>query len=140
MAKNYRPISLLECLSKLLEKAISKRMLHNINTYNLIPTMQFGTQAFSCMLDVGLSLMHDIQVMQWAGLHCAALMFDIKGFFNNVHKDHLVAMLHNLGFPPEVCHWNLSFLSDWKVQLSFNRQETLERDQLWGCHKAHPSP
>jgi hypothetical protein len=60
-AKNYRPISLLECLSKLLEKAVSKRLLFTIDKYELIPTTQFGTQAFSSTLDTGLTLMHDVQ-------------------------------------------------------------------------------
>jgi hypothetical protein len=42
-AKNFCPISLLECLSKLLEKAVSKRLLFAIDKYELIPTTQFGT-------------------------------------------------------------------------------------------------
>jgi hypothetical protein len=59
--KNYRPISLLECLSKLLEKAVSKCLLFAIDKYELIPTTQFGTRAFSSTLDTGLTLMHDVQ-------------------------------------------------------------------------------
>lgn len=91
VAKNYCPISLLECFFKLLEKAVSKHMLFDIDAYSLIPTTQFGMRAFSCTLDAGLSLMHDVHVAHRGGLKCGALMFDIKGFFNNVHKDCLAA-------------------------------------------------
>ena len=66
-AKNYHLISLLECLAKLLEKVVSKHMLYNIDPFNLIPTMQFSTWTFSCTLDAGLSLMHDIQVAHQVG-------------------------------------------------------------------------
>ena len=37
-AKNYHPISLLECFSKLLEKAVSKHFLYDIDAHRLIPT------------------------------------------------------------------------------------------------------
>ena len=101
--KNYCPISLLECFSKLLEKAVLKHFLYDINAHCLIPTTQFGTHAFSCTLDAGLTLLHNVHVAHRSGLHCTALMFDIKGFFDNVHKDRLAAILMNLGFPPSLC-------------------------------------
>ena len=65
-------------------------------------------------------------------------MFDIKGFFDNVHKDCLTATLHNLGFLPSMCKWMLSFLSDQKVQLSFNGSLTLEGDQPVGMPQGSP--
>ena len=61
MAKNYRPISLIECLSKLVEKGMSKRFLYDIDKHRLVPTTQFGTRAFSSTLDAGLTLTHDVQ-------------------------------------------------------------------------------
>ena len=61
LAKNFRPISLIECLSKLIEKGVSKRMLYDIDKHCLVPTTQFGMCAFSSMLDAGLTLMHDVQ-------------------------------------------------------------------------------
>ena len=65
-------------------------------------------------------------------------MFDIKGFFDNVHKDCLAATLRNLGFPPSMCKWTLSFLSDRKVQLSFNGSVTPEGDQPVGTPQGSP--
>lgn len=41
-AKAHRPISLLETMSKLLEKAIAKCMQHEIVTHDLVPTIQYG--------------------------------------------------------------------------------------------------
>jgi hypothetical protein len=38
-------------------------------------------------------------------------LFDILGFFNNVNPERAIAILQNLGFPPNVCKWTLSFLT-----------------------------
>jgi hypothetical protein len=41
-AKNFRPISLLECLGKLLEKVVAKIIYREITKHALVPTTQFG--------------------------------------------------------------------------------------------------
>jgi len=85
-AKAYRPISLIECLSKLLEKVVAKRLLFDADKHSLLPTTQFGIHVFSCTVDAGLTLLHDIQTHMKIGERCTALLFDIKGFFDHVHK------------------------------------------------------
>lgn len=47
LVKNYRPISLIECLSKLIEKGVSKRLLYDIGKHSLI---RFPRVAGSCTL------------------------------------------------------------------------------------------
>ena len=109
-AKNYRPISLLESILKLLEKAVSKCLMYTINHHHLIPTTQFSTRAFSSTLDTGLALLHDAQTVLCKGEKGTMLMFDIKGFFNNVKWDRLHAVMDNMGFPKELVEWTNSFL------------------------------
>jgi hypothetical protein len=137
-AKNFRPISLLECLSKLLEKAVSKRLLFAIDKYELIPTTQFGTRAFSSMLDAGLTLMHNVQAAMRRKEKVGILLFDIKGFFDHVKRDRLKGIMENLGFPREYCEWAHSFLSDRKVRLSFNNFTSDEMGQLVGTPQGSP--
>jgi hypothetical protein len=137
-AKNYRPISLLECLSKLLEKAVSKRLLFAIDKYELIPTTQFGTRAFSSTLDAGLTLMHDVQAAMQRKEKVGILLFDIKGFFDHVKRDRLKRIMENLGFPREYCNWAHSFLSNRKVRLSFNNFTSDEMGQPVGTPQGSP--
>jgi hypothetical protein len=77
VAKAYRPISPLENLSKLLEKAVAKRLQHNIVTHELIPTNQFGGCMHSSCLDAGLALIHDVQTVHANGLKVGILLFDV---------------------------------------------------------------
>jgi len=137
-AKSYRPISLIECLSKLLEKVVAKRLLFDADKFSLLPTTQFGTQAFSCTVDAGLSLLHDAQKCLGKGECCAALLFDIKGFFDHVHRKRMAHTLRILGFPESIAAWVDSFLADRRVTLSFNNAFGDERGQPIGTPQGSP--
>jgi len=76
-AKNFRPISLLECLGKLLKKLIAKILYREITKHALVPTTQFGGRNASSTLDAGLTLLHDIQAAHKMGLRTGVLLFDI---------------------------------------------------------------
>ena len=109
-AKAHRPISLLENMSKLMEKAVAKRMQYDIITHELIPTNQFGGRAHSSCLDAGLTLLHDVQTAHAAGLKVGIVLFDVKGFFDNVNHARMSAVLDNMGFGSDFVKWTEAFL------------------------------
>jgi Reverse transcriptase (RNA-dependent DNA polymerase) len=119
-AKNFQPISLLECLGKLLEKIVAKIIYREMTKHTLVPTTQFGGRNASSTLDAGLSLLHDIQAAHRAGLRTGLLLFDIQGYFDNINHERLIHIFANLGFAPELVSWCRSFLSDRTVRLRFN--------------------
>jgi len=86
-AKNFRPILLLECLGKLLEKLVAKILYREITKHALVPTTQFGGRNTSSTMDTGLTLLHDIQAAHKAGLRTGVLLFDIQGFFDNINHE-----------------------------------------------------
>lgn len=59
-AKVHHPISLIETMSKLMKKAVTKHMQHDIVAHKLIPTTQFGRRSHSSCLDAGITLIHNI--------------------------------------------------------------------------------
>jgi len=120
LPKNYRPIALLECLGKLLEKTLARRIYFDLNTHNLVPTNQFGARDSSSTLDAGLVLLHDAQLALAQRLRCGALLFDVKGFFDNINHGRLVRIFEKLGFPGPMVRWLRSFLTDRRIRLRFN--------------------
>ena len=120
LAKNFRPISLLECLGKLLEKVVAKIIYKEMETHALVPSNQFGGRNASSTLDAGLTLLHDIRAAHQAGLRTGLLLFDIQGFFDNINHERLIQTFSNLGFAPELTNWCRSFLKDRTVRLRFN--------------------
>jgi hypothetical protein len=119
-AKAHRPISLLETMSKLMEKAVAKRFQYDIVKHELIPTYQFGGRTHSSCLDTGLTLIHDIQKAPDNGLKTGILLFDVKGFFDNVNHARLAARLNNMGFSPDLVAWATLFLAERRIRLRFN--------------------
>jgi hypothetical protein len=138
LPKAHRPISLLETMSKLLEKAVTKRMQHDIMKHELIHANQFGGWAHSSCLDTGLTLIHDVQDTHRKGLKVGILLFDVRGFFDNVNHRRMMAILENLGYPPELVQWSAAFLKDCKVHLSFNNIISEERGQPIGVLQGSP--
>ena len=122
LAKNFRPISLLECLGKLLEKVVAKIIYSEMARHALVPTTQFGGRNASSTLDAGLTLLHDIQAAHRSkkGMKAGLLLFDIQGFFDNINHERMIQTFANLGFAPELTSWCHSFLKDRTVRLKFN--------------------
>ena len=120
IAKAYRPISLLECCGKLLEKIVAKRILLDAARFNLLPPRQFGSRDYHTASDTVLCATHTIQASVKAGKVTALLLFNIQGFFDNLHVNHLVHIFGLLSFAPCLCDWVRSFLTDRRITLSFN--------------------
>ena len=125
LPKAYRPISLLECCGKLLEKIIAKRILSDTHHFNILPPTQFGSHDYHCAVDAALCLVHNAQSAVQAGYVASVVLFDISGFFDNINVSRVVHIFRNLGFPPSLCNWILSFLTERKVVLSFNGMKSL---------------
>jgi hypothetical protein len=72
------------------------------------------------------------------GLKAGILLFDMRGFFNNVNHSRMMAILENLGYLPELVLWLEAFLRDRKVCLSFNNIIAEERGQPIGVQQGFP--
>ena len=125
-------------MSKLLEKAIAKRIQFDLVKFKLVPTNQFGGRMHSSCLDAAMTLVHDIQSAHAAGLKMGMVLFDIKGFFDNINHDRMEAVQVNLGFDPLTTGWIREFLRDRKVRLSFNNITAEEREQPVGVPQGSP--
>ena len=82
--KVHRPISLLETMSKLMEKVIAQCFQHDLVELELVRTTQFGGRRHSSCLDAGLTLLHDIQAAHGLGLKCSVLLFDVKCYVSSL--------------------------------------------------------
>jgi retron-type reverse transcriptase len=125
-------------MSKLMEKAVAKRFQYDIVKYELIPTNQFGGRTHSSCLDAGLTLIHDVQTAHANGLKTGILLFDVKGFFDNVNHARMAALLHNMGFSPDLVAWATSFLAERRIKLRFNNILSEERLQPVGVPQGSP--
>jgi hypothetical protein len=110
---SYRPISLLSCLGKLLEKIIKQRLMLELERRNILPQHQAGFRP-------GKSTIYNIVRLERYAQgqlrrprrrqHSAAILFDIKAAFDSVWHDGLIYKLNDFRLPRYIINYLISFL------------------------------
>ena len=127
--KAHRPISLLECMGKVLEKIVANRFQRDIEAYQLLSNSQFGSRPQHCTVDAGAVLIHCVQAAHTAGHTAALLMFNISGFFDNIDPNRAIQVLKLKGFPTHVQQWTHAFLTKCTASLQY-RMRLSERFEI----------
>ena len=108
---DYRPISLLPALGKLLEKIISVRVVKFFDAYNLFSPHQFGFRAnFSteyAVIDIYEKLLNNLDKR----LSTCAIFLDLAKAFDSVSHDILLRKLKRYGIRGNVYKFFESYLS-----------------------------
>ena len=110
--RTYRLIQLEECLGKVLESVVARRLSHMIHEHNLVPVTQFGGRPGSSTVDAALTFTHDIEAACNHGLVTTSLTIDIKGFFDYVNHNKLTSIMRRKRIPLPMVKWVSSFLSN----------------------------
>ena len=134
----YRPISLLPCLSKLLERIFANRLSFLGNTTNnLFHNGQMGGRKQRCAIDAALLLQHFVESNTKRGRIVSTVFLDILGAFDRLQPAKLVEILRQLALPVPFIHWVDSFLSNRTIKLLFNG-ELSENLALSGTPQGSP--
>jgi len=113
-------ISLLNCLGKVSERILARRLGHLAETTDLLHPSQLGGRRKKSAIDAALLLTDEVQANKRRGLKTSTLFLDIKGAFNYVARDQLLGIMHQLRLPAALKLWTWLFLSDRTLRLSFN--------------------
>ena len=122
--KAYRPVSLMECTGKLLEKVITRRITNDIALYpDILPNNQFGSRPQHCTTDAALTLVHRIQASRNSSYHATLVLFDISGFFDHIDANRTCDIFHKKGFPPNMVNWVFSFLTNRSASMRLDSMD-----------------
>lgn len=126
--KAYRPISLLETISKGLEAVIARRLSYLAETYRLLPENHFGgrpRRSAEQALDLLIEKIHEA----WRGGRVLSLVsFDVQGAFNGVHPSVLASRLRERRIPSDLVAWIESFCSGRKASVVVGDYESPVQD------------
>ncbi|CAF4242510.1 unnamed protein product, partial [Rotaria magnacalcarata] len=112
---SYRPISLLSCLGKLLEKIMKQRLMNILEQRNILPEHQAGFRPKKSTLN------NIIRLTKYARnnleqngrrRHSAVILFDIKAALDSVWHDGLIYKLNELRIPKYLMYYLISFLQN----------------------------
>lgn len=110
---NYRPITNIPFLAKILERIANDQLLTYLNIYNLLPTCQSGFRKFYSTETLLLDLCSQIINAQDEGKLSILALLDVSAAFDTVDHDILLERLHkSFGLTGQVLNWIKSYLTD----------------------------
>ena len=124
IALNYRPISLLRCLGKILEKILAERMLKFMNNNKLINKWQRAylakKEANEHVYRLGTQLKHFRQLKWQTGI----LLFDVEKAFDSVWHNGIRYKLKSYNLPKYMIRILSSFITDRTISVKINDEKS----------------
>ena len=119
--KNYRPVSILSCFSKLFEKIMAPRLLNYLNNNSLLSDYQFG---FRPNYGTQLAVQQLCQQMYDAiddKQFLVTVFCDLSKAFDTISHPLLLEKLQYFGIRGSALRWFDSYLSNRKQYTMFNK-------------------
>ena len=111
---SWRPISLIDCLGKVLERMVADRLMHILEDGGLITPNQAGFRPNRCTTDQILKLVQDATDQFHNGRTSNLTMtsfFDYAKAYDKVWRDGLLHKMQKLGIPNRFVRYTRHFLS-----------------------------
>ena len=112
---NYRPISLLITLSKLLEKIIYNRTIQFLDKHNLLFISQYGFRKKHSCSDEIMELTSEILKNNENSLYTACVFLDLSKAFDTLKPEILLSKMYNYGIRGQANQWFSSYLNNRKL-------------------------
>lgn len=115
LVDSYRLITFLWCIGKVFEWLINQDLLHHFKEYSVLHSAQFGFHPGHSTEEAIQKALYDLKRCRREYRFFLALSCDIKGAFDNVHWDKILALPALQEILAYV--WNVlsSYLLDWSV-------------------------
>ena len=109
---NYRPISLLPIISKLLERHIYSLILHHLQANDILTTSQWGFLEGRSTVTALIKCSDDWLKSLEDGNDTCAIFFDYRKAFDSVPHRPLIVKLRSLGVDDCIVNWVKNYLAD----------------------------
>ena len=115
LVNNYRPISLLTSLSKILEKLVYSRTIKFLLDKNVFSDSQFGFREKHSTSHAILNFLDNVARATDNHLHTIGILLDFSKAFDTINHEILLRKLHHYGIRGVALKWFESYL--------YNRQQ-----------------
>ena len=117
---NYRPISLLSCFSKIIEKIVGSRLTAFLDTNNLISKAQYGFRKKHSTIHPLIHFIDHVSTALDKKEHTLAIFCDLRKAFDTVNHQILISKLHKLGIRGLELSWFRDYLQNRKQLVHIN--------------------
>jgi hypothetical protein len=117
---NYRPISLLSCFDKVIEKLMHKRLYSFLHKHDILYPYQFGFREGHSTSLALTEIMEKIHEHLDTGDSVIGIYLDLTKAFDTVQHDILLSKLSHYGVRGKAHNWFKSYLGDRKQFVQVN--------------------
>ena len=115
---NYRPISVLSCFSKILEKIMYKRLFNHLSEHNLLYQKQFGFQQGHSTKHAIMQLIDEIIDKFENNCFTLGIFINFSQAFDTAIHQVLISKLNNYGVTGKNLSWFKGYLENGKQYLT----------------------
>lgn len=112
---NYRPISILSVISKVIEKLVYKRIYEFLSKFNIISDSQHGFRKGKSTQSAATELFEFIYAQLDKGQKVAGIFFDLSRAFDSIRFDFIENKLYNLGIRGIILEWLKDYLRNRQI-------------------------
>lgn len=109
---NYRPISKLPALAKVLESLVNSQLKNYLSANNILSEAQSGFRTGHSTISAALSVTNDIINTLDKKQHCAALFIDLSKAFDSVDHALLLTRLSSIGLSHRAVGWFRNYITN----------------------------
>ena len=129
ISSNYRPVSNLSFLSKLLEKVALEQFQNHCKTYDLFPSYQSAYRKFFSCETALIKLINDILWNMEKQMVTSLAAIDLSAAFDTVDHSVLLNVLStNFGITGQCLNWFQSYLSPRNFKVNINKEYSTLKD------------
>lgn len=116
---NYRPISLLPIISKILEKVVHHRLTKFLDKNNVLYSGQYGFRKHRSTNDAILDLTGNVVDALDKGMFTIGVFLDMSKAFDSIEHDTLFKKIEHYGIRGTTLQWLKSYLSNRHLQVQY---------------------
>ena len=121
---NYRPISLLSTISKILEKIIFIRTINFLQFHNVFTNSQFGFRKKHSTIHALLNFVDKVAHTIDEYSHMIGIFLDFSKAFDTINHEILLCKLSHYGIRGKALEWFRNYLNNRKQFVSLNQQNS----------------
>ena len=119
MFENYRPISVLSVMSKVLERAVHKQLLSHLESENLLTPSQYGFRPKRSTQLAATALFDNIRRDVDRGNLVGAIFIDLSKAFDTLSHSTLLTKLPGYGIEDSELMWFTDYLFECKITVPY---------------------
>ena len=129
---NYRPVSVLPCFSKILERLVFNRCMNYLDTHDILNKKQFGFRCNHSTYMAILELVDKISMAVENNETTAGIFLDLSKAFDTIDHNILLYKLEYYGFRGKVLKWFTDYLYNRKQYVLYNSYKSEYKNILCG--------